>query len=143
MVDLSTLGVAICLPIALIFSIIGLLHARVIFKDDSIVFYLTAKNSVGVRELALSFFASLSGAWMLFVPSQIVVDADKGSGWLGLLICCVFSVLSFILIVWFGNLIRERFPEVLSIGHYAGLRFGYTAQIFITCVSFGNMVLGN
>jgi SSS family solute:Na+ symporter len=132
--DLSTWGVIICLPLVLIFGIVAILNARHIYQDYSIVFDLTARDTMDASLIGLSFLGTSVGAWVFFWPAVMIADPIEGAGALGLL-SLSFSFLGAILMFsWLGSLIREKYPDAISLGQFAEKRFGYSAQIFVTAV---------
>ena len=142
MSNLSTLGVAICVPLVVIFGIIALLNTSHIYKDDSIIFYLTARNTFGARMITLSFFGVTVGTWLFLIPSVLIADPIQGSGWIGLTTYSLSYFGATFMIAWVGSNIKEKYPDIISIGDYAKSRFGYLSQILITGVAFGNMIMG-
>ena len=142
MTDLSLIGVAVCVPLVVIFGIIALLNTTHIYKDDSVVFYLTARNTFGARRIRLSFFGVAVGAWLFLIPSQIIADPIKGTGLLGMISFSGSFFGAIWMFGWLGAVVKERYPEIISIGDYAKTRFDYSTQLFITAVVFGNIVLG-
>jgi hypothetical protein len=134
MTDLSTLGVIICLPLVVVFGIIAILNARHIYEDDSIVFYLTARNTISAPLIALSFLGASVGASVFFWTAVMIGDPIEGAGLLGVLSLSLSNFGGVLMIAWLGCLIREKYPDVISLGQYAKNRFGYFTQIFVTAV---------
>lgn len=141
MINLSTLGVVTCVPLAVIFGIIALLNARHINENESIVFYLTARNTMDASMIALSFVGITCGAWLFFWPSAMIADPIEGAGWLGLITISFSYFGAICMIAWLGSHIRVKYPDIISIGQYAKERFGYSTQIFVTAVSFGSLTM--
>lgn len=68
-----------------------------------------------------------------------MVDPEFGAGWLGLISYSVFAGLPLLLCALMGKSIKNRFPEVMSIGSYANWRFGKLFQTWVTLNVFINL----
>jgi Na+/proline symporter len=105
----------------------------VVDRDD----YLAARGSQGVNALALSFFASGLGAWILFTPAETGVLG----GWLGVIGYAVAAALPFVALVWLGPAIRAALPRGVTLGDWVRQRYGRTMQVIVALVSLFYMFL--
>ena len=93
--------------------------------------YLSARNTQGAWPLALSFFSSGLGAWILFSPPEVGATIDiaavVGYG--------VAAGLPFIALAWLGPLVRAAAPEGVTLSDWVALRFGRPMQAYVAVVS--------
>jgi Na+/proline symporter len=111
------------------FAIIGITASRRGLGQDA---YLTARNSQGRLPLALSFFASALGAWILLAPPEI------GSVHLGIAAVAGYAV-GQAGAIWIyaviGPRIRRVSPDGRTILGFVGARFGKPFQIYVAGIS--------
>ena len=141
--QLTAVTLGVCIPVIIIFGIIALwISKSKEIKDQSLEFFLAAKNSQSTSRIAWSFYAASVGAWVLFAPASFVVDPGYGAGWMGLLCYALFTGLAVIVVAYAGIFVRTRYPDALSIGHYARMRFGRGVEIYVTCLVLLNLSIG-
>jgi len=97
--------------------------------------FVTARKSQPVYRIAWSFFASAVGAWVIVSPASYTSYA----GAIGMAFYSVSAGLPIIGIALIGDKIQRKYPNILSIGDYAGYRFGPTAKVFVVLVTIFNM----
>ena len=135
----TTTVLAITLAVLALFAYVALRGGRsdgadaVVDRDD----FLAARGSQGANALALSFFASGLGAWILFTPAETGVRA----GWLGVIGYALAAALPFIALVWLGPRIRAALPRGVTLGDWVGQRYGRTMQIIVALISLFYMFL--
>ncbi|KAJ3275482.1 hypothetical protein HDV01_000309 [Terramyces sp. JEL0728] len=95
-------------------------------------FFLTAKNTQPWYRVAYGFYATSVGAGVIFAVPSFIVPQQFGGGLLGLITYPFFSGFPIFLVAIMGKYIRQRFPEVLSIGSFARWRFGSAFQTWVT-----------
>lgn len=105
----------------------------VVDRDD----FLAARGSQGVNALALSFFASGLGAWILFTPAETGVLG----GWLGVIGYALAAALPFVALIWLGPAIRAAVPRGVTLGDWVRQRYGRTMQVIVALVSLFYMFL--
>ena len=113
-----------------------MIESKLASKD--IDFFLSARDSISTSRIAWSFFSASVGAWVLFVPSSFAVDPDTGAGWLGLITYAIFSALPILFIAFTGQIIKRRYPQVLSISDYVRMRFGRVVESYVALLVLTN-----
>ncbi len=93
--------------------------------------YLTARGSQQAPGLAISFFASGLGAWVLFAPPEVGTFA----GLLGVVGYGVAAGLPFVAFAFLGPRIRSRLPAGVTLTDYVRMRFGRTTQAYVALIS--------
>lgn len=111
-----------------LFAAVGVLGAGRHTDRDR---YLTARGSQGAGALALSFFASALGTWILFAPPEVGTVA----GLLGILGYAVGQGAAIAIFAWLGPAMRQRVPRGSTILEYVRHRFGRVAQTYVGAVS--------
>ena len=96
-------------------------------------YFLSARNSAGTWELALSYFAGGMGAWVLYGTTEM--GATPQLSWLGVLGYSAASSFPAILICWLGPKVREMSTEAFSTTDFGRQRYGRVMQLTIAAVS--------
>lgn len=124
----ATTALLVTLLALLTFAWVGVRGGRRIGDRDR---YLTARSSVGTGPLALSFFASALGGWILFAPAEV----GTFGGLLGIGGYAVGQALAVAVFAVLGPAVRDRLPEGTTILEFVALRFGRTMQAYAGGVS--------
>lgn len=125
-----TAGSAVTVATLLLFAWVGVRAGRrfgVADRDR----YLSARGSQGTLSLALNFFASALGAWILFAPPEVGTFA----GLLGVVGYAVGQALAIAVFAWLGPLVRERLPTGTTVLGFVRLRFGRLQHAYVGLVS--------
>jgi solute:Na+ symporter, SSS family len=98
-------------------------------------YLLSARNSVSAPSLALSYFASGMGAWVLYGTTEM--GATPQLSWLGVIGYCVASSAPAILVCWLGPKIRgiSTGHQAFSMTDFARQRYGRVIQSVVGIVS--------
>jgi len=93
----------------------------------------SASECQGPVSLGLSFFASATGAWVLFAAPEVGIL----SGWWGTLGCALASALPCAMFAVLGPIIRQRCGGdfVFSLTDWVRERFGRPLQLYLSLVS--------
>ena len=103
-------------------------------------FYLSARNSAPATMIALSFFASGMGAWVLYGPTEL--GATPSLSWLAVIGYACASSAPAIVVYFFGPIVRERCQEKsFSITDYGHQRYGRVMQVVIALLSIFYMFI--
>lgn len=129
-------ALAITLGALAVFAAVGVAGARRLGAADRDR-YLTARGSQGAGALALSFFASALGTWILFAPPEV----GTFGGLLGILGYAVGQATAIAIFAWLGALVRDRMPEGSTILGWVGERFGPAAGAVVGVVSVSYMFI--
>mmetsp|Transcript_5636 Transcript_5636/g.11661 ORF Transcript_5636/g.11661 Transcript_5636/m.11661 type:complete len:565 (-) Transcript_5636:381-2075(-) len=97
-------------------------------------YFLAARNSAGMWSIALSFFASGMGAWVLYGTTEM--GATPELSWLGVIGYSSASAFPAILIgYWLGPMVRNRSQNAFSTTDFGRKRYGRVMQLAIAAVS--------
>ena len=129
-------ALAITFAALALFAAIGVVAARRLGAADRDR-YLTARGSQGAGALALSFFASALGTWILFAPPEV----GTFGGLLGILGYAVGQATAIAIFAWLGPRVLERMPEGSTILGWVGERFGTAARVVVGVVSVSYMFI--
>jgi SSS family solute:Na+ symporter len=99
--------------------------------------YLTARNSQNKWRIAFSFFAGSVGSWAVTTPASYACFA----GWVGMVFYALATGLPIMVIAYFGNLVREKYPTAQALGDMVVLRFGPTLRLCTCIVALFNMAI--
>ncbi|KAI8900141.1 hypothetical protein BC833DRAFT_583162 [Globomyces pollinis-pini] len=122
-----------CLSIVVLFGVTAyILHRKFSKVDQSLHFFLTARNTLPWYKVAGGFYAASIGAAVLFAAPSIVADIQNPGGYISLIVYAVASGLPFIVIAYCGVYIKNRFPDGTSIGSFARWRFGPFFELWVT-----------
>jgi len=101
---------------------------------DSIQHFLAARNSAGTWTIALSFFASGMGAWVLYGTTEM--GANPRLSWLGVIGYSLASAVPAIAISFLGPKVREMSDaRAFSTTDFGRRRYGRIMQLSIGAVS--------
>jgi SSS family solute:Na+ symporter len=95
--------------------------------------FLSARNSAGSGSIALSFFASGMGAWILYGTTEM--GATPQLSWLGVIGYSFASAFPAVVICFMGPMIRQRSTKAFSIPDFGRQRYGRIMQLTISAVS--------
>lgn len=99
-------------------------------------FFLSARNSTGTFGIAMSFFASGMGAWVVYGTTEM--GATPALSWLGVLGYSFASAAPALVIMWLGPLVRDYFTvdeAAFSTTDFALKRYGRFMQVAVAAVS--------
>jgi SSS family solute:Na+ symporter len=96
-------------------------------------YFLSARNSAGTSAIALSFFASGMGAWILYGTTEM--GATPQLSWLGVMGYSTASSFPAVVICWLGPMVRARSTEAFSTTDFGLQRYGRVMQISIAAIS--------
>jgi SSS family solute:Na+ symporter len=96
-------------------------------------YFLSARNSAGVWEVALSFFASGMGAWVLYGTTEM--GATPALSWLGVIGYSSASSFPALLVFWLGPKVREMDTKAFSTTDFGRQRYGRVMQVSVAAVS--------
>ncbi len=128
---LSTTGGALLIVgVLLVFGWIGIRAGRRLRRGDEDS-YLTARGTQPAWPLALNFFASVLGAWILFAPPQVGTFA----GILGVIGYAVGQAVAIAVFAYVGPQVRKRMPDGTTILEFVKARFGPVALAYFGGIS--------
>lgn len=119
-----------------LFAAVGVLGAGRFASGDRDR-YLTARGTQGGWSLALSFFASALGTWIVVAPPIVGTFA----GLLGILGYALGQAAAIGVFGWLGPAVRRRAPQGTTILEYVRARFGRIAQAYTGAISVLYMFL--
>jgi len=103
-------------------------------------FFLSARASTGSFGIAMSYFASGMGAWVVYATAEM--GATPAISWLGVLGYASASAGPALLIVWLGPLVREQSgEEAFTTADFSRKRYGRVMQVTCMAVSFFYMYI--
>lgn len=103
-------------------------------KGSSEDFFLSARSSADATTIALSFFASGMGAWVLYGTTEM--GANPQLSWLGVIGYSSSSALPALIICIIGPKVREMCGEkAFGSTDYARKRYGRVMQLSVACIS--------
>jgi hypothetical protein len=109
-------------------------------NDGTPDYFLSARNSAGPAAIALSFFASGMGAWVLYGTTEM--GATPRLSWLGVLGYSGASAFPALLICWLGPKVRAMSEEdAFSTTDFGRRRYGRVMQCTIAAVSIFYMFI--
>jgi len=120
------------------FGVYCLAYTRIALKGNvvkDVEEFITARGSSSKWLIAWSFFGSSVGSWVI----AAVADYAFWAGVLGAFFYAFAASMPIVLIAFWGESIRTRFPNVLSISDFATLRFGMVTQWFVVALCLFNM----
>lgn len=103
--------------------------------EDEADYFLAARKSAGTTAIALSFFASGMGAWVVYGTTEM--GANPQLSWLGVLGYSIASALPAILIgMWLGPIVLAQTDDkAFSTTDFGRKRYGRIMQVAIAGVS--------
>jgi SSS family solute:Na+ symporter len=109
-------------------------------KDGDADYFLAARNSAGTWTIALSFFASGMGAWVLYGTTEM--GATPQLSWLGVIGYSAGSACPALLICWLGPIVREMSDkQAFSMSDFGLRRYGRVMQVSIAAFSIFYMFI--
>jgi len=97
-------------------------------------FYLSARNSAGPWTIAMSYFASGMGAWVVYGSTEM--GATKGVGWLGVIGYSAASGFPALIVAAIGPRVRRISGEkAFSTADFCYTRYGRTMQFITSGIS--------
>ena len=100
----------------------------------SVDYYLSARNSAGAWSIALSYFASGMGAWVVYGSTEM--GATPALSWLGVIGYSGASALPAAAICFLGPKIKERCTDkAFSTTDFGRERYGRVMQLSIAAIS--------
>eukprot|EP00588_Corethron_pennatum_P015354 CAMPEP_0194281548 /NCGR_PEP_ID=MMETSP0169-20130528/20933_1 /TAXON_ID=218684 /ORGANISM="Corethron pennatum, Strain L29A3" /LENGTH=600 /DNA_ID=CAMNT_0039026629 /DNA_START=117 /DNA_END=1919 /DNA_ORIENTATION=- len=97
-------------------------------------FYLSARNSAGPWTIAMSYFASGMGAWVVYGSTEL--GATKGVGWLGVIGYSAASGFPALIVAAIGPRVRRISGEkAFSTADFCYTRYGRTMQFITSGIS--------
>jgi len=103
-------------------------------------YFLSARNSAGTWSIALSFFASGMGAWVVYGTTEM--GANPALSWLGILGYSAASSFPAIVVCFLGPYIKEICGEdAFSTSDFGRQRYGRVMQLMIAVISIFYMFI--
>lgn len=103
-------------------------------KGSSEDFFLSARSSADATTIALSFFASGMGAWVLYGTTEM--GANPKLSWLGVIGYSSSSAIPALIICHIGPKVREMCGEkAFGSTDFARKRYGRVMQFSVACIS--------
>lgn len=98
-------------------------------------FFLSARNSTGAFGIAMSFFASGMGAWVVYGTTEM--GGTPQLSWLGVLGYSMASAIPGLFVMWLGPLIKEatQGEEAFSTTDFCRVRYGRIMQLACAAIS--------
>ncbi|CAJ1956349.1 unnamed protein product [Cylindrotheca closterium] len=97
-------------------------------------FFLSARDSAPASAIALSYFATGMGAWVLYGPAEMGANAQIG--WLGVIGYALASSAPAVVVCTIGPMIKERcLDKSFNITDFGRQRYGRTMQFTIAIFS--------
>ncbi|KAL7442741.1 hypothetical protein ACHAXM_008793 [Skeletonema potamos] len=103
-------------------------------ETDTADFFLAARNSASAKTIALSFFASSMGAWVVYAPTEL--GANPELSWIAIIGYAVASASPAIVIFFIGPPIRRITGEsAFSTTDFGLVRYGRLVQLCVAVMS--------
>lgn len=98
-------------------------------------FFLSARSSTGTFGIAMSFFASGMGAWVVYGTTEM--GATPQLSWLGVLGYSIASAVPGLCIAWLGPLIKQETESeaAFSTTDFCKVRYGRVMQLVCAAIS--------
>ncbi|KAL7456724.1 hypothetical protein ACHAWC_008209 [Mediolabrus comicus] len=97
-------------------------------------FFLAARNSASTKTIALSFFASQMGAWVVYAPTEL--GANPQLSWIAIIGYALASASTGVIIFFIGPYIRKLTGEkAFSTTDFALVRYGRVIQLAVAIMS--------
>lgn len=126
----TTVGVLLTVGALAVFAWVGYRAGRRLRRGDEDR-YLTARGTQRAWPLALNFFASVLGAWILFAPPEVGTFA----GILGIIGYAVGQAVAIAVFAYVGPAVRKRMPDGTTVLEFVKARFGLVALVYFGCIS--------
>lgn len=98
--------------------------------------FFTARRTQGFWRITWAFFAGAVGSWCIAGPPSFAVY----TGILGLAMYSVASGFPLLVLCLCGHQVLKLHPDVVSVGDFAGKRFGPTLKLVVVLIVLFNMV---
>ena len=98
--------------------------------------FLTARRTQGFWRITWAFFAGAVGSWCIAGPPSFAVY----TGILGLAMYSVAAGFPLLVLCLCGHQVLKLHPDVVSVGDFAGKRFGPTLKLVVVLIVLFNMV---
>jgi len=109
-------------------------------EAQTVDYFLSARNSAGYWSIALSFFASGMGAWVVYGTTEM--GANPALSWLGVLGYSGASAFPAIVVCLLGPYVKEKTGEnAFSTTDFGRKRYGRLMQLSISAVSIFYMFI--
>jgi solute:Na+ symporter, SSS family len=110
-------------------------NSKLLFMASGTDYLLSARNAAGVPSLALSYFASGMGAWVLYGTTEM--GATPSLSWLGVIGYSTASSMPALLLSWWGPQVRALSTghQAFSTSDFARQRYGRSMQTVVAIVS--------
>ena len=103
-------------------------------------FFLSARDSASASAIALSFFASGMGAWVLYAPAEL--GANPSLSWLGIIGYAFASASPAFVVFAIGPMIKKRCSSgAFNVTDFGRERYGRTMQFTIAIFSIFYMFI--
>jgi len=98
-------------------------------------FFLSARGSTGAFGIAMSFFASGMGAWVVYGTTEM--GATPQLSWIGVLGYSLASAIPGLFVMWLGPLIKEatKGEKAFSTCDFCRVRYGRVMQLSCAAIS--------
>jgi Na+/proline symporter len=97
-------------------------------------FFLSARDSASASAIALSYFASGMGAWVIYAPAEI--GANPTLSWLGIIGYAIASSAPALVVFLIGPIIKKRCTSgSFNVTDFGRQRYGRTMQFTISIFS--------
>jgi len=98
-------------------------------------FFLSARNSTGTFGIAMSFFASGMGAWVVYGTTE--QGATPQLSWLGVLGYSIASAIPGLFVIWLGPQIKQatKGKKAFSTTDFCRIRYGRVLQFSCAAIS--------
>lgn len=146
MTDYVALSYAVVILLLVLVALYALAYPTVIaprfFKAESgalqdLEGFLTAKKSQSRWRIAFSFYAGSVGAWAITTPASYATFA----GWVGMVFYAIACGLPIVILAFFGNVVRDRYPTAGALGDIIVIRFGPAMRLCTCVVALFNMAI--
>jgi len=105
--------------------------------NNNIEGFLTAKNTQSRWRIAFSFYAGSVGAWAITTPANYSTFA----GWVGMVAYASACGLPIIVLAFFGDLVKTKYPTAGALGDVIVMRFGPALRLCTCVVALFNMAI--
>ncbi|KAL3927706.1 MAG: hypothetical protein SGBAC_012971 [Bacillariaceae sp.] len=109
-------------------------NGQKVYSNRNTDFFLSARDSAPASAIALSYFASGMGAWVLYGPAEM--GANVQIGWLGVIGYALASAAPTVVVFTIGPIIKERcLDKSFNVTDFGRQRYGRTMQFTIAIFS--------
>eukprot|EP00271_Cylindrocystis_brebissonii_P017895 TRINITY_DN4869_c0_g1_i1.p1 TRINITY_DN4869_c0_g1~~TRINITY_DN4869_c0_g1_i1.p1 ORF type:complete len:561 (+),score=86.00 TRINITY_DN4869_c0_g1_i1:264-1946(+) len=137
--ELENVAYPVAVAVVLLFGaaacVYAVLRQRKQGHADTPEFFLTARGSVSLFTVAWSFYAGAMGSWALFSPPSYCLYA----GVMGTVFYALSSGFPVIIVAYFGSIIQDLVPNVMSVADFVNRRFGRPLALYVGLLTLFNM----